>query len=60
MTGYSENDFTSGKIRWEDLVDSRDLEKLHMDERFLQENPESTLEKEYRIIRKKMVRSAGP
>ena len=52
ITGYSEDDFTSGKISWQDLVDPRDMEKLHRDEKFLQENPKSTLEKEYRIIRK--------
>ena len=52
ITGYSKEDFFSGKLKWRDLVDPRDLEKLCTDEKFLKENPEVTLEKEYRIIRK--------
>lgn len=52
ITGYEETDFTSGTIRWDELIHPKDLPKVKIliDEFF--DSPEKSTQQEYRIIDK--------
>ncbi|MHA2009627.1 MAG: PAS domain S-box protein [Promethearchaeota archaeon] len=52
ITGYNEIDFTSGTIRWDELIHPQDLPRVKklIDEFF--DSPENSTQREYRIIDK--------
>ena len=52
ITGYTEDDFTSGEVLWEDIVCPEDLALIHEDRRKLATVADYSCEKEYRITRK--------
>jgi PAS domain S-box-containing protein len=52
ITGYSEKDFVSGRVLWQDLIHPEDWVLIERDWGRLGSIPGSRVEREYRIIRK--------
>jgi PAS domain S-box-containing protein len=51
ITGYTNDDFASGRVRWRDLIHPDDVERLRAGTTKLKEQPGRSLAREYRIIR---------
>ncbi|MFC1587057.1 CHASE4 domain-containing protein [Planctomycetota bacterium] len=52
ITGYSKEDFMSGKIKWQDIIYGEDIIRITESTRQIPIKPEETVHEEYRIIRK--------
>ncbi|MCP4140616.1 MAG: diguanylate cyclase [Chloroflexi bacterium] len=52
ITGYKEEDFLTGKPRWDQIIHKDDLPKIIKDSLKLREKPSFSCEREYRIVRK--------
>ncbi len=52
ITGYTERDFISGEVSWKDIVHPEDWILIESDWKRIGSVPGSTVEREYRIIRK--------
>jgi PAS domain S-box-containing protein len=52
ITGYTENDFITGKPRWNEIIYRDDLPQLEESIRRIAKEPDYSCEREYRIIRK--------
>ncbi|MEW5802569.1 MAG: PAS domain S-box protein [bacterium] len=52
ITGYTEDEFTSGKIRWDQVVHPDDLARFYQGSEKIRTIPRYAAEREYRIIRK--------
>ncbi len=52
ITGYTESDFIAGKPRWDQVIHPDDIARINKDLDILRTNPNITIEREYRIIRK--------
>ena len=51
ITGYTENEFLSGRLDWLSIIHPEDRE-LFLDGQLIQNSPDRTVEREYRIKRK--------
>ncbi|MBN1696389.1 MAG: PAS domain S-box protein [Spirochaetales bacterium] len=52
ITGYTEDDFISGKVRWDELIQKDDLRRVYHTIKAVAEIPNYSCDREYRIIRK--------
>lgn len=52
ITGYKERDFLQGAPRWDQIIYPEDLPKIYRDARLLKKIPNTTIDREYRIIKK--------
>jgi len=52
ITGYSEHDFTSGKLTWDQVICPEDFARLHDSIEKVRLVPNYSTEREYRILRK--------
>lgn len=52
ITGHTEDDFTSGRLRWSQVVHPDDLPKILADNINFRETPGFSMDREYRVVRK--------
>lgn len=52
ITGHTEDDFTSGRLRWSQVVHPDDLPKILADNINFRETPGLSMDREYRVVRK--------
>ncbi len=52
ITGYTEDEFTTGKPRWDQIIHPDDLPKLYENAEKVRSIPDYSIEQEYRILRK--------
>lgn len=52
ITGYSEGEFLSGRVRWRDIIHPEDLVRMHGASEKLRAIPNHLVTRDYRIVRK--------
>jgi PAS domain S-box-containing protein len=52
ITGYTEDEFTAGKQRWDQIIHQDDLPRVYEEAEKIRSVPNHSCEREYRIIRK--------
>jgi PAS domain-containing protein len=53
ITGYTEKDFTSGTLKWNEVIYPDDLDMINITSKKLLAEPKYSVGREYRIIKKK-------
>jgi two-component system cell cycle sensor histidine kinase/response regulator CckA len=52
ITGYTEKNFVSGKVRWDQVINKEDMTRIYHTVKKIAEKPNFSCDREYRIIRK--------